>query len=67
MFRKLFKRRRYKILQGTKNMKNYDMYKKTKKEGKKVVSETKLKAYDYLYNRLETREGENDIFLSYKN
>lgn len=63
MFWKLFKRRRYKIVQGTKNMKNYEMYKKTKKEAKKVVSEIKLKAYGYLYNRLGTREREHDIFF----
>ena len=38
------------------------MYKKVKKEAKKVVSDAKCKAYEDLYNRLETREGEKDIF-----
>ena len=32
------------------------MYKKAKKEGKKVVSDAKFKAYDNLYNRLGSRE-----------
>ena len=45
-----------------KNMKNYEMYKKVKKEVKKVVSDVKFKAYDELYNKLGTREGENEIF-----
>ena len=44
-------------------MENYEMYKKAKKEVKRVVRDAKLKAYDDLYNRLGTREGEND-FLS---
>ena len=38
-------------------MENYEMYKKAKKEAKKVVSDAKCKAYDDLYNRLGTREG----------
>ena len=42
-------------------MKNYKIY-KAKKEAKKVVSDAKRKAYDDLYNRLRTRDGENDIF-----
>ena len=51
------KKRRYKVWQGTRNMENYEMYKKAKKEAKKVVSDAKFKAYDDLYNRLGTREG----------
>ena len=43
-------------------MENYEMYKKTKKEAKKVVSDAKCKAYIDLYNRLGTREGEKDNF-----
>ena len=43
-------------------MENYEMYKKAKKEAKKVVSEAKCKAYDDLFNRLGTRDGKNDIF-----
>ena len=41
-------------------MENYEMYKKTKKESKKVVSDVKFKAC----NRLGAREEEWDIFLS---
>ena len=43
-------------------MENYEIYKKPKKEVKKVVSVAKFKAYDGLYIRSGTREGENDIF-----
>ena len=47
---------------GLKNMKNYAMYKNAKKEVKKVASDAKSKAYDDLYTKLGTREGEKDIF-----
>lgn len=47
-------------------MKNYEKYKKAKKEVKKevkkVVSDAKYKVYGDLYNRLRTREWENDVF-----
>ena len=49
-------KRRYKFLKGTRNMENYDIH-KAKKEVKKVLSDAKFKAYDYLYNKLGTREG----------
>ena len=38
------------------------MYNKVKKEFNEVVSDAKFKVYDDLYNRLGTREGENNIF-----
>ena len=38
------------------------MYKKPKKEAKKVVSDAKCKAYDDLYNRLGTRGGREGYF-----
>ena len=38
------------------------MYKNTKKEAKKVISDAKFKAYDYLYTRLRTRERKKNIF-----
>jgi len=43
-------------------MANYEMYKKAKKEPKKVVCDAKCKAYDDLYNRLGIREGEKGSF-----
>ena len=43
-------------------MENYERHKKAKKYVKKVVSNAKCKAHDHLCNKLETREGENDIF-----
>ena len=49
-------------LTGTRNMENNEMYKKAKKEAKKVVSDTKLNAYDDLYRRLGTWKWEKDIF-----
>ena len=42
--------------------KNIKCIKKVKKEAKEVVSDAKCKACDDLYNKLGTREGENDIF-----
>ena len=38
------------------------MYKKGKKEAKKVVSVAKFKAYDDLYKKLGTREADKDVF-----
>lgn len=37
-------------------MENYDMYKKAKKEAKKVVSDVKFKTYDHLYNNLAIKK-----------
>jgi hypothetical protein len=39
-----------------------DRYKEAKQEAKKVVSEAKIVAYDEMYKRLETEEGEHDMF-----
>jgi len=48
-------KRRYKVWLSTRNMEDCEMYKKAKKEAKKVISDAKCKAYDGLYNRLGTR------------
>lgn len=48
------------------NMKDFEMYKKTKKEVKKIVSDTKFKTYNDLYNKFETRDGEKDILRQKK-
>lgn len=55
-FKKREKRHYYKAWQGTKKTKNYEIYKKTNKEVKKVVRDAKSKAYDNPYNKLGTRE-----------
>ena len=47
----------YNVWQETRNMENYEMYEKVKKEVKKVASDAKFKEYDGLYNRLGTGEG----------
>ncbi|XP_076907295.1 uncharacterized protein LOC143563687 [Bidens hawaiensis] len=39
-----------------------EMYKGAKKEAKKAVSEAKNTAYKRMYERLETKEGEHDMF-----
>ena len=52
-------KRRYKVWLGTRNIESYEIYKKAMKDAKKVVSYAKFRAYDDLYNRLETR-GEKD-------
>ena len=41
------------------NMKNY---KRAKKEAKKVVSKAKAKAWEHFYKKLDSKEGEKDIF-----
>ena len=42
---------------------NYEMYKKAKKEVKKIINDGKPKAHDDLYNKTGTRKGEK-IFSS---
>ena len=41
---------------GAWNMEIYEMYKRVKKEAKKVVNDVKFKAYDNLYSGLGARE-----------
>ena len=56
------KRAYYKIYQKFRNKENLKKYKKANKYAKKIVSDAKNKAYDDLYNRLGTKEGEKDVF-----
>ena len=37
-------------------------YKRAKLEAKKAISEAKTKAYEEMYKRLDTKEGEQDIY-----
>ncbi|KAM2387188.1 hypothetical protein ACFX1X_039558 [Malus domestica] len=41
---------------------NGERYRKAKQEAKKAVKEAKLAAYDDMYKRLDTKEGELDIY-----
>ncbi|KAM1225087.1 hypothetical protein ACFX2G_044844 [Malus domestica] len=41
---------------------NGERYRKAKQEAKKAVREAKLAAYDDMYKRLDTKEGEMDIY-----
>ena len=56
------KRINCKIWQDARDEKSLKKYRDAKKKAKKVVSNVKLKAYDDLYNRLNTREGRNIIY-----
>ena len=37
-------------------------YRRAKLEAKKAVSEAKIKAYEEMYRKLDTKEGEQDIY-----
>jgi hypothetical protein len=41
---------------------NIERYKVAKKTAKRAVSEAKGRAYDDLYRRLSTKEGEKDVY-----
>ncbi|KAM1298066.1 hypothetical protein ACFX2F_024919 [Malus domestica] len=41
---------------------NGERYRRTKQEAKKAMREAKLAAYDDMYKRLDTKEGEFDIY-----
>ena len=56
------KRDCFKAWQTNKNNQTLEAYKIAKKRAKRIVSEAKSKAYEELYNKLGTREGEKDIF-----
>ena len=50
----------------TRHTENFEMHKKVAKEVKKVVSDSKSKSYDDLYNKLGTRGGKT-YFQACKN
>ena len=52
----------YKTYKKFRNKENLEKYKKSNKYAKRIVSDAKNKAYDDLYNRLGTKEGEKDVF-----
>jgi hypothetical protein len=45
---------------------NIQQYKVVKKTVKRAVSEARCQMYDGLYQRLDTKEGENDIYRMVK-
>ena len=45
-----------------KNEDNLTKYKQVCKESKKVIREAKLKAHEDFYTRLDSRNGENNIY-----
>jgi hypothetical protein len=56
------KRACFKAMYSDKTDEAVKNYKIAKKEAKKAVSEAKGKAYESLYNKLDSKEGQNDIF-----
>ncbi|KAK3513818.1 hypothetical protein QTP70_028869 [Hemibagrus guttatus] len=47
---------------GSRRTQNRQEYKELRRRVKREVSKTKQKAYDELYTRLDTREGEKDLY-----
>ena len=56
------KRTCYKTLHTCRNDENIEKYKIAKKEVRRVISETKIKVFENFYKRLDTKEGEKDIY-----
>ena len=52
----------YRSLYHDRSADNIEKYKTAKKAAKRAVSEAKGRAYEGLYQRLGTKEGENDIY-----
>jgi Reverse transcriptase (RNA-dependent DNA polymerase). len=52
----------FKVWQTDRNVENFERYKSARKEVKKAVRDAKSKAYDDFYKKLETKEGERNIY-----
>ena len=52
----------YKEWQKCRSRENLEKYKLVRKEAKRAVSENKYKAYENFYKKLESKEGEKDIY-----
>jgi hypothetical protein len=52
----------YKRLHHNKSDENIQKYKETRRNANKVVSEARDQAYTELYRKLDTKEGENDVY-----
>ena len=62
MQRAIKEKERFKRLHLDKSAANIEGYKLANRVAKRAVSVAKDKAYDDLYQRLGTKEGENDIY-----
>ncbi|XP_050535149.1 uncharacterized protein LOC126902166 [Daktulosphaira vitifoliae] len=56
------KKKQFEVLQKSRRRKDWMNYKRLFKEAKYVVSKAKFKRYDDLYERLETKESEKEVF-----
>ena len=52
----------YKVVYQCSNEENLKNYKEAKKSAKRAVSKVRSKAYENLYKRLNTKNGERDIY-----
>jgi hypothetical protein len=57
-----YKKECYKRLHHNKSDENIQKYKKTRRNAKKVVGEARGQTYTELYRKLDTKEGENDVY-----
>ena len=56
------KKKSFKKWQNDRTEENLKSYRLANKEVKEVVRETKLKVYDDLYTRLDSKEGEKRVY-----
>lgn len=56
------KKKCYKSVHHDKSEENIEKYKAAKKNAKKAVSEARGRAYEDLYHKLGTKEGENNVY-----
>jgi hypothetical protein len=63
-YKRLLMRRKecYKCLHHIKSDENIQKYKEARRNTKKFVSESRGQAYAELYRKLDTKEGENDVY-----
>jgi hypothetical protein len=52
----------YKRLHHNRSDENIQKYKETRRNAKKTMSEARGQAYTELYRKLDTKEGENDVY-----
>ena len=52
----------YKTWQKSRKEEDFERYKYVRKEAKKVIRDAKFKAYDDLYDKLGTNDGEKDVY-----
>jgi hypothetical protein len=63
MYKRLSIRKKcYKYLHHNKGDENIKKYKEARRNAKKAVSEARCQAYTELYQKLDTKESENDVY-----